>query len=459
MYSVLLPSVKEEDQINVLYTLLHAFSLQLPCRRVLYAQLTRLLQSIKEKNRERKEVAVRNNSSTANCSESSIEEENGRGIENEEECAPADENESNSSDCSKPRLYLSPQVISTLFKKVSTRLSSFLITASNALQKEDPGPTFQSHSSSNNRHSMYNSRGRRVQSEDDCASSRTIVCTKNCILFFRTLRGYKFSLAEDLPLLMELSYALAEHSSNVEREEHSSQEEEIVSDVIYVAGVISQPGKILPKSRKSVDLSFRDLTRSNDGDLGSFDSRNFEEDLGPTGSFLLALLNFISAGFPLPVLTHKHPDKRDGADLGSDSRIAALNGRSINMDVPLGGVAIAVGNSSVSSEHTDCSAYVTYSSARVTAEDEEMKEEEHCQLLITHFACCYGLLGGMLICLTRTLSSVSSSLSAAEEEREGEEESDRVSLDAVGGGYKCSDGYRPSSATISCESTPLLSHH
>ena len=68
------------------------------------------------------------------------------------------------------------------------------------------------------------SRGYRIQPEDDCTSSRTIVCTKNCIQSFRTVKGYEFSLAEDLPLLMELSYALAEHSSNSEGEEHSSHE-------------------------------------------------------------------------------------------------------------------------------------------------------------------------------------------------------------------------------------------
>ena len=458
MYSVLLPNVKEEDQIKVLHTLLHAFSLQLPCRRVLYAQLTKLLKSIKKKKRKRTEMAVRNNSSTDDCCESPIEEEkeNGRGSDNEEEYASAAE-KNGSSDCPKSRLYLSPQVVSTLLKKVSTRLSSFLTTTSNALQEEDPGPTFQSHNSSNNHSSMYDSRGHCIQSEGDCASSRTIVCTKNCIQSFRTLTGYEFSLAEDLPLLVELSYALAEHSSSGEKEENSPHEEEIVSDMIYLAGVISQPGNVLLKSRESVDLSFQDLIRNDDGDLGYFDFRHPEEDLGPTGSFLRALLNFISDGFPLPVLTHRHPDKNEVSDPGSNSSIAVLNGRSINMDVPLCGVAIAVGSASASSEHTVSSACVTDDSVRVSAEDEKMKKEEQHQLLIIHFACCYGLLSGLLTCLTRTLSLVSSSLSATEEDREGESEG--VSLNAIDGRYKCPEGGQHSSATLSCESTQLLACH
>lgn len=458
MYSVLLPSVKENDQIKVLYTLLHAFSLQLPCRRVLYAELTKLLKSIRKRKRKKKNDVMRKSCSTDDCSESSVEGKDERG--NEEEYASSDENNDNC-DNSESRLYLSPQVISTLSCKVSTRLSSFLTTPSNTHQDNDPEPAFQSHKSNGINSSVYDvesssSRGHRIQPEDDCTSSRTIVCTKNCIQSFRTTRGYEFSLAEDLSLLMELSYALAEHSSNSESEEHSSHEEEIVTDMIRIAGIISNPENILPKSRKSMDLSFQGLTRSDDADLGSIDSRNYE-DLGSTGSFLLALLKFIAAGFPVPILTHRYPDRKDEVDLGSDSSIEA-HGRSINMDVPLSGTAIAV--SCASASLTDCSAHVTDSSAHIT-EDEKMKKEQHHQLLITHFACCYGLLSGLLTCLTRTLSSVSSSVRNADKDTEidddGEEEG--VCLHETDRTYKYSDNNQPSSATISCESMPLIASH
>ena len=43
IFTVLLPVVSVGDQVQVTHALLHAFSLQLPCRRVLYAELVRLL--------------------------------------------------------------------------------------------------------------------------------------------------------------------------------------------------------------------------------------------------------------------------------------------------------------------------------------------------------------------------------------------------------------------------------
>jgi hypothetical protein len=356
-------------------TLFHAFSLQLPCRRVLYVELIKLLRAPLLPNRcrdlDRDEIGHTD------------DDRIGGEVDATEICPEAQ--------ASIP--LLSPQLLSMISQKVNSRLCTFLKPLESSPRSADAESRSRFSGLDN-----YNTQ----QSVNSSDSASKTLSTQHCIETFFTLKGQEFALGEDFSLLIALSHVLST----------AMCEADTASDMLSVSKVII--GTVLPnvrginRSEGSWSLQF---TASDVGIEGPGSGRVQEslnsEDLGPTGSFLLALVNFIADGFPIHRTT-----QRDGnasvveKDSGLDSRISSsssasskrLPNRNLEMDVPL------YSTLSLSARKENPEEKENTVNGKINLTEKQRKEEER-QIKIVHFALCYSLLTGLLSTLTLTLLS------------------------------------------------------
>jgi hypothetical protein len=370
--------VTQEDQILVIQTLLHAFSLQLPCRRVLYVELIKLLTAPllpnRCRDRDRDEIDHTNDDRTG-------------GEVDATESYP---------EAQAALPLLSPQLLSMISLKVNSRLSTFLKPLESSARSADAESR-----SRFSRLSSYNTQ----RSDNSSDSSSKTLSTQHCIETFFTLKGEEFALGEDFSLLIALSHVLST----------AMCEADTASDMLSISKVII--GTVRPNARgikRFEGFRSEQFTASDVGIEGPGSGRVQEslntEDLGPTGSFLLALVNFISDGFPIHCTTQR--DGNAGAvekDSGLDSRISSsssasskrLPNHNLDMDVPLYSTLSlsAVGARKENPEEKENTV-----SGKINLTEKQRKEEER-QIKIVHFALCYSLLTGLLSTLTLTLLS------------------------------------------------------
>jgi hypothetical protein len=381
--AVLLSSVGQEDQVQVMHALLHGFSLQLPCRRVLYVELITLLQPIP----------------LSTCDKNEKNNENSQ-IYNREGCW-SDQTEGS-------RVVLSSQLLSTLTQRVHARLSSFLMPAKCSMKKSKNSvqhDTFLNGAEGRNK----NSRATLSSNENDADSGSSIpltISSTQCIQSFRTLRGKEFCLAEDFSLLITLSYALEVYSNRTR----------ITSDIVQLSKNML--------GFESLHATFDNSHEGNESWIAPWESREGTRDFGSTYFFLSALTRFCAAGFCSPsaplgeedigtkeatadpgsnYLLNSNADSSSSSNSSSSSSSSRIDtgGRSFNLDVPL--------YSATAFPSTTSTALSLVQSNQRKSDDIDkkqsmiIKENEGLQNRLTHIACCYSLLSGYLRCFISTL--------------------------------------------------------
>ena len=366
---VLLSSVGQEDQVQVMHALLHGFSLQLPCRRVLYAELITLLQPLP--------LSKYNKHKKLN--------------ENVEE-GWSDQTQGS-------RVVLSSQLLSTLTQRVHARLSSFLMpekcpnkNINNPIQHET------SSKGADGRDGISQATLPIDKNDADSGSSIPLtISSTNCIQSYRTLRGKEFCLAEDFSSLITLSYALETYSNRTGT----------ISDIVQLSK------KLL--GFESLHAPFNNLQKRHESGSSSWDSSEGTQDFGSTYFFLSALTRFCAAGFTSPSVPKTDESMRTTeatVDYGSynsrDNSSIHTNridegGRSFNMDVPL------YNTTALQTITTASSALTTIQNKQKKSDDIDKKqniiitENEDLQNRLTHIACCYSLLSGFLRCFVSTV--------------------------------------------------------
>ena len=375
---VLLSSVGQEDQVQVMHALLHGFALQLPCRRVLYTELITLLQPLPlskyDKNKKLNE----------NVEEGWSDQTQGS------------------------RVVLSSPLLSTLTQRVHARLSLFLMpekcsnkNINNPIQHE------RSPKGADGRNGISQATLSIDKNDADLGSSIPLtISSTHCIQSYRTLRGKEFCLAEDFSLLITLSYALGIYSNRTGT----------ISDIVQLSK------KLL--GFESPHATFNNLQERQESCSSSWDSREGTQDFGSTYFFLSALTRFCAAGFISPSVPQTDESMRtaeatvdsgsynsQNLDSGSSSTTRVktnvnridTGGRSFNVDVPL------YNTTALSTNTTTSSALTTIQNKQKKSDDMDkkqimiIKENEDLQNRLTHIACCYSLLSGFLQCFVSTV--------------------------------------------------------
>ena len=386
--------MNQGDQIRVMQTLFHAFSLQLPCRRVLYVELIKVLTSPPLSNRgsdRGRERGVGINDPTDN------DRIGGDGVDVEGTQSYPD------APAALPLPLLSPQLLCMISQKVHSRLNTFLKPLESSTRNADT----ESRSSSSGS-SSFNTQ-RHNNSPESCPKT---LSTQHCIDTFHTLRGQEFALGEDFSLLISLSHVLSTAMCAADT----------ASDMLNISKVIIGAVQLNVRDTSRYEGS-RSIARSaSDRGIEGPGSGRVQEsfntaDLGPTGSFLLALIHFAGNGFPIQCTTQKDgnsitEEKDSGIELdsrASSSSIASskcLPGRSLEVNVPLYSTlslsAVGVG---ARKEHNEETAV----NGKNILTAKQRKEEER-QMKIVHYALCYNLLTGLLSTLTQTLLSTKGAL-------------------------------------------------
>ena len=364
--------------MQVMHALLHGFSLQLPCRRVLYVELINLLQPI---------PLLKCDKNQKNIINSEIYNRGGW----------SDQTEGS-------RVVLSSQLLSTLTQRVHARLSSFL-TPVKCSMKTSKNSVQHDRFSNGGEGSNKISRASLSSNENDADSGTSIpltISSTQCIQSFRTLRGKEFCLAEDFSLLITLSYALEVYSNRTR----------ITSDIVQLSK------KML--GFESLHATFDNSHERNESWTAPWDNREGTRDSGSTYFFLSALTRFRAAGFcshsapfgeedigteevtadpGLNYLFNSNAD-RNSTSSSKSSRIDT-GGRSFNMDVPL--------YSATALPSTTSTALTLVQRNQRKSDDTDKKqgiiteENEDLRSRLTHIACCYSLLSGYLRCFISTL--------------------------------------------------------
>ena len=374
--AVLLSSVGQEDQVQVMHALLHGFSLQLPCRRVLYTELITLLQPLP--------------------------------LPKYDKCKKLNENvEGGWSDQTEgSKVVLSSQLLSTLTQRVHARLSSFLTPEKFSNNNID--------NSMQHERSLKGADGRNEISQATLSSNKNVedsgsfipltISSTHCIQSYRTLRGKEFCLAEDFSLLITLSYALGIYSNRTGT----------------IADIVQLSKKML--GFESHHTTFNNSQERQESCSSSWDSREGTQDFGSTYFFLSALTRFCAAGFTSPSVPQTDdnmgtneatvdPRSYNSQNLDSGSRSSSSDntnrvdtgGRSFNMDVPLYNTTALQTNKTINSALTTVQNKQNKSDAIDKKQIMIIKENEDLQNRLTHIACCYSLLSGYLRCFISTV--------------------------------------------------------
>ena len=370
--AVLLSSVGQEDQVQVMHALLHGFSLQLPCRRVLYTELITLLQPLPLPEYDR------NNKSYKNVEEGWSDQTEGS------------------------RVVLSSQLLSTLTQRVHARLSSFLMPEK-CLNKNIKYLIRHERSTKGADGRNEISQATLSSNENDVDSETSIpltISSTHCIQSYRTLRGKEFCLAEDFSLLITLSYALGIYSNKTGT----------ISDIVQLSK------KVL--WFESHHAPFHNLQERQESCSTSWENREGTQDFGSTYFFLSALTRFCAAGFTSPSLPQKdenmgtneatvdhgsyNPLNLDSSSSTSTNGVDT-GGRNFNLDVPL------YNTTPLQTNTANSTALTTRQDKQKKSDDIDRKqnmitkENEDLQNRLTHIACCYSLLSGYLRCFISTI--------------------------------------------------------
>jgi hypothetical protein len=365
--------------VQVMHALLHGFSLQLPCRRVLYVELITLLQPIP----------------LSKCDKNQKNNEHSR-IHNRDG-GWSDQTEGS-------RVVLSSQLLSTLTQRVHARLSSFLTPLKYPTKKSKNSVQHGGFSNGPEGRNK-NSRATLSSNENDADSGSSIpltISSTQCIQSFRTIRGKEFCLAEDFALLITLSYALEVYSNRTR----------ITSDIVQLSKNML--------GFESLHATFDNSHERSESWTTPWESREGTRDSGSTYFFLSALTRFCAAGFCSPSAPLGEEDmgtKEATEDPGSNylfnsnedsSSISSFKsnridtgGRSFNLDVPLY-------SATPLQTRTSTALSIVQNNQRKSDDIDKkqsviIKENEDIQNRLTHIACCYSLLSGYLRCFISTL--------------------------------------------------------
>ena len=436
---MLLPVIQGHDQLQVTRVLLHVFSLQLPCRRVLYTELVRLLSNdsrkgLKNKRKKRREKDQRGVDNDVLTAERAIEKITDRvTLKNTDQVsslpfsfpssssssfAPSSSfsiSTSSQADCHS-QSDLSSQSISMLLQRVDSRLSFFLISPDTSTdislhlsssssssassstsfsgrrdknvtatcQKEYESITFNSSQKQRQeqRHRQHNNN--QTHHKSILFSSSKTISSNRCIETFRTLKDKEHSLPEDFYLLISLSFALGIKSKKCET----------VSDILHLSKAIVGFDFSLQEKQNS-DFNYTISSSNESNKHGEVESR----DLGPTGNFLFALLRYAAEGFPLPNIELNSVILRGSNDVIDSTDSAPSNNDNHPDDSSHDKINSGSKSNNINTRNTYCN-------------DNDLKNKDNSiqlispsnhQLYITHFACCYNMTLGLLRCLILTL--------------------------------------------------------
>jgi hypothetical protein len=406
----LLPVVEESDQIQVMHALLYAFSLPLPCRRVFYTELTRLLLHDSQSH-----SALQEGNESIRSNHVSNERKNiQRGSSSQSSSSDTPTSSASSSvpsslfpsltECSPTgKSVLSSRLLAMLSHKVTARLSSFLVLQNTDNETLLNPSTSTSRPSNTPNESVKNaqilcperqSQSRRQSLSENFLSSYQkppstsfVVSSDRCIEQFRTLKGNEYVLGEDFSLITSLSWALDMHSNR----------RKMMFDMTNICE------SILGMKHSKTNDELISTESANDDNMGSgYTESNSTElqdlnmDLSSTGTFLSAVLQFSVDGFPLPVsLTRISTGLSKGTATSANNDCGSIRVSEVHS---LSGESFSTSNS-LSSVNSNS---ILKATARQTKDDHLKVKVDQLKVKVTHLACCYNLLSGFLRCLTLT---------------------------------------------------------
>ena len=281
-----------------------------------------------------------------------------------------------------------------------------------------------------NKNSKHLESSQRQKSRSSIFSSSQTICPNSCIETFRTLKDKEHSLPEDFHLLIALSYSLGIQSNECET----------VSDMIYLCrAILNENNSASDLDSNNHNYNDKSHDRNHDSYNGdNNDIRNYDKndlncnknsgherrrrradihearDLGPTGSFLFALLRYAAEGFPLPICAPNSVILRGDIN-GTDSLDVAQShsGESSHNDDMNNSYNNNnnsnnnINNNSKNNDENNNNFKNNIEKSKIKKNDNnELIRQSNHQLLISHFACCYNLISGLLRCLTLTLEII-----------------------------------------------------